>query len=178
MKIKQSRQIKLCGLIGALSFALGLLPSQGGTQTYMGAGQGWSTTYGFPSFNDRSVTLQQAQVMRNALQQGPSTVIYNTTDNRSNFVENVLSGSSSATVDFQIGDTIGTNTNSIGAMNTGQTSIDIRGDNNQVQATNAADSRGCIDGSVNTSTLQPLSGLGSVGQMDFGLSARAGDTDC
>ncbi|MCC6000826.1 MAG: hypothetical protein JJU19_08185 [Pararhodobacter sp.] len=167
----------------ALSFpfvlAVSVLPAM--SQNYMGAGQGWSTTYGFPTFNDRSVAVQQAQIMRNATQpQGPSTVVYNTTtnDNRSNFVENILGDSANSSVEFQIGDSIGTNTNSIGAMNTGETAITIRGNNNMVDATNSADSRGCIDGSVNTSTLQPLADVGSVGNMEFNQSARAAGTNC
>ncbi|MCC5984119.1 MAG: hypothetical protein JJU42_07125 [Rhodobacteraceae bacterium] len=171
------------GAVVALSIPIALavsaLPAM--AQNYMGAGEGWSTTYGFPTANDRNVAVQQAQVMRNATQQqGPSTVVYNNThnDNRSNFVENFQGETSTATIEFQIGDSIGTNTNSVGAMNTGETTITVRGDNNVVDATNAAESRGCIDGSVNSSTLKPLADVGSVGNMEFNQSARSSAPFC
>jgi hypothetical protein len=76
---------------------------------------------------------------------------YNNTvnDSRSNYQEVIGDTLSMDTIDFQLnGDRIGQNTNSIGAMNTGSTSIEVVGDNNAIDAINAADSRGCVDGSI------------------------------
>lgn len=128
-------------------------------QSTYGPGQSWSATWG-PSATNRSLRLQEAQAIRSAEQSsgGPSTVVYNTSsyDNRSNYQDlSGVSGSLGA-IDFQIGDEIGQNTNSVGAMNTGETTIEINGDGNLVDATNAAESDGCIDSSVVNETLSLL----------------------
>tara|TARA_R110002012_G_scaffold30766_4_gene92744 strand:+ start:810 stop:1136 length:327 start_codon:yes stop_codon:yes gene_type:complete len=56
------------------------------------------------------------------------------------------------TTDFQIGDDIGQNTNSVGSMNTGSTTIEVNGSGNDLNAVNSADNSGCVDGSALTST--------------------------
>ena len=126
-----------------------------GAQNYSSAGQNWSSGWGFGSPSDRSLALQQAQAIRAATAQpgGPSTVVtnYNNTvyDNRANSQEVIGDTLTMDTIDFQLnGDRIGQNTNSIGAMNTGSTTIEVTGDNNTLDAINAADSRGCVDGSI------------------------------
>jgi len=123
-------------------------------QNYTSTGQSWSSGWGFASPSDRSLSLQQAQAIRQArVQPGPSTVItnYNNTinDSRSNYQEVLGDTLTFDTIDFQLnGDRIGQNTNSIGAMNTGSTTIEVMGDNNRIDAINAADSQGCVDGSI------------------------------
>lgn len=118
------------------------------SQTVSSPGRDWSGGWGFSSPSDRSLRLQEAQAIYNAEnpQNGPGTVIYNNYDNRSNYVD--AGGGTIGPIDFHIGDEIGQNTNSVGAMNTGSTTIEVTGDGNIVDAINSADSVGCIDGSV------------------------------
>lgn len=127
-------------------------------QNVSGSGGNWSSGWGFQSASDRSVGLQAAQAVRAArTTPGPQTVV-NTTNNtttnsytNSNFVEySGAHGEDMSTV-IHVGDAIDQNTNSIGAMNTGQTDVNVSGDNNVIHATNAADSNGCVDGSISTS---------------------------
>ncbi len=146
------------------------LPAAVEAQSFSSPGQNWSASWGFNSASDRSVRLQEAQAIRTAEQgpSGPGTVVYNTTTNdyRSNYQDlSALSGTLGP-VDFHIGDEIGQNTNSVGAMNTGQTTIEVHGDGNMVDATNSADSAGCVDGSVANDTFSLTDNLT---QGDLGL---------
>jgi len=116
-------------------------------------GQNWSSGWGFRSANDRSVGYQRANTIRLAQQApGPSTVVNNVynNDNRSNYVD--VNSGGPVTTDFQIGDDIGQNTNSVGSMNTGSTTIEVNGSGNDLNAINSADNSGCVDGSALTST--------------------------
>lgn len=144
-------------------------------------GQNWSAGWGFQTANDRAVGLSRANAIMQA-EKGPTpttvmnTTNYNTTDNRSNYVDVTTAGDVST--DYQIGDDIGQNTNSVGSMNTGNTTIDINGDSNSIHAINSADNTGCVDGSALTNTMgMPLTsgslGLGgSTGSL--GLASMAG----
>ena len=99
-------------------------------------------------------------MIRNAENGADPTSVYNTyNDNRYNYIDTTNPGDGTVNADLHIGDEIGTNTNSVGAMNTGSTTIDLSGDNNTVIADNTADSTGCVDGSVNAATTNPLPGL-------------------
>lgn len=95
-------------------------------QNVNSAGASWNASWGFASSADRSLGLAQAQAIREARSGDPSTVVYNynTTDNR------------------QI------NTNTVGAMNTGSTTITVEGEGNTITAATTSDSQGCLDGSV------------------------------
>ncbi|RGP36924.1 hypothetical protein D1012_12285 [Pseudotabrizicola alkalilacus] len=112
--------------------------------------------------------------------QGPSSVIntnnYYNTDNRANYVEVISEGSVST--EYQIGDQIGQNTNSVGSMNTGTTTIDIQGNSNSIHAINSADNTGCVDGSALTNTMTSPVGAGSLGigasAASLGLGSMAG----
>lgn len=145
------RAINRLVALSALSLSLSL-PLQ--AQNFTSPGQSWSSGWGFSSPSDRSLALQQAQAIRAAkAQPGPSTIItnYNNTinDSRANYQEVIGDTLSMGAIDFQLnGDRIGQNTNSIGAMNTGSTTIEVVGDNNYLNAVNAADSKGCVDGSI------------------------------
>lgn len=146
--------VALCAGLSCTGFA-GAAFAQG----FSGGGQNWSAGWGFPSASDRSIALQQAQMIRTAEQGADQTATYNTYyDNRYNYIDS-NSGGGSVSADLHIGDEIGTNTNSVGAMNTGSTTIDLSGDNNTVIADNTADSTGCVDGSVNSGSGTPLPGL-------------------
>jgi hypothetical protein len=95
------------------------------------SGSSWNGSYGFLTSSDRAVGLSQAQAIRAARQANTaSTVIYQTTNNTT------------------------TNTNTVGAMNTGDTSVTVTGDGNTLTTTSAADSTGCLDGSVGWTTAE------------------------
>lgn len=128
-------------------------------QNFSSSGQSWSGSWGFPSATDRSIALQQAQVLRqveNPTQQ-PETVYNNYYDNRSNYVD-ATSQDGSITVDNHVGDEIGENTYAVGSLNTGNTTIAVEGDGNMIDSVNSADMQGCVDGSINSmpiSTTEP-----------------------
>ena len=139
------------------SFAAALLtlfaaPSSVQAQTYGSAGQSWSGNWGFGTASDRSIALQQAQIIKQA-EEGTdptSVVTYNTQyDNRYNYVE-ATSDSGAVTTDYQIGDDIGENTYAVGSLNTGSTTIEVSGDGNTVEAVNSAETEGCVDGSISS----------------------------
>jgi hypothetical protein len=159
----------------AAVFVLGAAPAA--AQNFSTSGQNWSGGWGFSGTAERTLSVQRAQAMH-AIENapaGPSTVItYNTwNDSRSNFVDNTGTDGQTLDLNFQVGDTIGQNTNTIGAMNTGQTTIDITGSGNSVSAVNGADSRGCLDGSVTNSTygLSPSTGAMAQGGIDISIAA-------
>lgn len=161
--------------VGAATVALGVAPLA--AQNFSTSGQNWSGGWGFSGTAERTLSVQRAQAMH-AIENasaGPSTVItYNTwNDNRSNFVDNTGSEGLKQNLDFQVGDTIGQNTNTIGAMNTGQTTIDINGSGNSVSAINGADSRGCLDGSVANTTYGLTSSTGAMAQGGIDISIAA-----
>lgn len=119
-------------------------------------GADWGASWGFRTANDTSVGLARANAIRSA-ELGPAKteITYNNhyaTDNRSNYVD--INTQGAVTSDFHIGDAIDQNTNAVGSMNTGNTTIDIEGSGNSIVAENSASNDGCIDGSVlNNSTM-------------------------
>lgn len=141
----------ICAPVWMLAAALAL-PVAGQAQNYGSSGESWSSTWGFASAADRTLMLQQAQAIRQATQaQGPSTVVtnYTTNDNRQNYQQIDGGTGGLGNIDFHMnGDRIGQNTNTVGSMNTGTTNVEITGTGNTVHATNAADSSGCLDGSI------------------------------
>jgi hypothetical protein len=132
-------------------------------QNVSSAGSNWSSSWGFASASDRSISLQRAQAIRTArIGTSPSTIVnttnYNSSDNRMNYIENITDQGGIHS-DLHVGDAIGSNTNSVGSMNTGSTTIEIDGTGNIVDANNFADNAGCVDGSINTASstsAQPL----------------------
>lgn len=161
------------------------LPQFASAQNISGPGASWSATWGFASSADRTLLLQQAEAIRNATEGAdPTTVVnnYNTNtttyDNRQNYQD--LSGATGTlgNIDFQLnGDRIGQNTNTVGSMNTGTTNVEITGSGNSVNATNAADSSGCLDGSISM-TEASLSSFNTSMPLDFSLAAAANAIDC
>lgn len=115
-------------------FAVVASSAQAGSVT--NPGSNWNGSYGFSSSSDHAVGLSQAQAIRAARQKNTaSTVVYQTTNNTT------------------------TNTNTVGAMNTGDTSVTVTGDGNSLATSSAADSTGCLDGSVDWTT----AGTGETG---------------
>ncbi|WP_322896299.1 MULTISPECIES: hypothetical protein [unclassified Yoonia] len=152
-------------------------------QNFTSSGNDWGAGWGFQSATDRSLGIQQAQAIRSAVTQpGPSTVVsnstYNSADNRSGYVDASGLGASYGQLDIHLnGDKIGQNTNAIGAMNTGTTNIDVNGNNNWVDATNAADSSGCIDGSV-ALTETPFASMETASGIDIAMDLSHQKTRC
>jgi len=144
-------------------------------------GASWSGTWNFGSVSDRSLGLQTAQAVRQA-QQAQIAPIYNTyntnnNDNRSNYQEFTNGDGTLSAGEFHIGDQIGQNTNSIGSMNTGTTTIDITGSNNAVNASNGADNSGCVDGSIGLNTLGAISPTSTSG-VDISIGALQPPSTC
>lgn len=172
--------------LSALTF-VGLIWLAGSTvasaQSFTSSGQNWSGGWGFPSVSDRSLAIQQAQAIRQAqITAGPSTVVtnYNETryDNRSSYQE--VSGQvlELGTIDFQLsGDRIGQNTNSIGSMNTGTTNIDVNGSGNEIVASNLAENKGCVDGSIQQETTA-LESMESPSGIDISVQANGREMKC
>jgi hypothetical protein len=154
-------------------------------QNYGSTGQSFSSFWGFASSGDRTLLLQQAQAIRAANQpppSGPTTVVNNytttttTTDNRQNY-QDVGTGTV-GNVDFQLnGDRIGQNTNTVGAMNTGTTNVDITGSGNTVDANNSADSSGCLDGSI-SSSVNEITPSATLQPLDFSLTEAVNSLNC
>ena len=120
-------------------------------QSFTGAGSSWSSGWSFSSATDRSIALQQAQIIKQAEEPvNPTTVVNTYYDNRSNYVE-ATSENGDVTTDYQIGDEIGENTYAVGSLNTGNTTITVDGNDNSIDAINSAETNGCVDGSIASS---------------------------
>lgn len=164
----------------SLAFLLSLLsPNPLFAQNYGSSGQSWTSTWGFSSVAERSLSLQTAQAIRAARQTpvDPIYNTYNTYDNRTNYQE--YNGGNGAVMggDFQVGDQIGQNTNSIGSMNTGTTNIDIAGNGNAVTATNGADNTGCVDGSIGMNSFEAMTPTSTMG-IDITIGALQPANTC
>lgn len=114
----------------------------------------WHGSWGFSSPTQQSLDMSRARLIeeRRAGGLGPSNSFV-TYDNRSNYIDQSGTFSGSVEATNRVGDEIGRNTNVVGAMNTGETRIDVVGDGNKIDAINAADSSGCLDGSINEGAL-------------------------
>lgn len=115
---------------------LSCLGTGAAAQNMNGPGANWNSSWGFASTTERSLGLSQAQTQRAARQPTPGSVTYETVYNNT------------------------TNTNTVGAMNTGDTTVTVTGEGNTLNTTSAADSAGCLDGSVGWTT----AGSGDTGQ--------------
>jgi hypothetical protein len=151
---------------GPLSAALvlavaNLLALPAMAQNFASSGTSWSGSWGFATSVERSVNLQTAQAVRAARTTGPQSVVTSITDNRTNYVDYTAAPGSGFVSDFRVGND---STNTVGAMNTGDTRVTITGDGNIVTASNGADSVGCQDGSILSSVLGTSSPL--VAQAD------------
>lgn len=152
-------------------------------QSFSSSGQNWSGSWGFPSASDRSLAIQQAQAIRQAkIVPGPSSIVtsYNETfnDNRSNYQEVTGETLGLGTIDFQLsGDRIGQNTNSIGSMNTGTTNIDVNGSGNEIVASNLAENKGCVDGSIQQETTA-FDSMASPSGIDISVHSTGRDMKC
>jgi hypothetical protein len=121
----------------------------------------WNGSWGFSSPSAQQFRMLQADIIEKkeagyyeALGQNLFNVTNNNTvihDNRQGSFDEITAGDGSQIdISTHVGDEIGQNTNVIGAINNSQTNIEIEGSNNKVTAINAADNKGCQDGSINT----------------------------
>lgn len=154
-----------------VALAATVMAAPGLAQSVSGFGQSWNGFYGFSSPSDRSVSLQRAEAIRQA-EQGALAPVYNTyNDNRSNYIETNTSGGN-VSGDSQIGNQIGEQTYSVGALNTGSTTITVDGSGNTITADNTASSNGCVDGSIIHST--STNGVSGESALNAGTSALDG----
>lgn len=128
------------------------------------SGANWNSNWGFRSANDVSIGISRANAIRQA-ELGPSKTVITTTnyyetDNRSNYVDITAQGDVAS--DYHIGDVIDQNTNAVGSMNTGSTTIEINGSQNSVIAENTSTNDGCVDGSILNSTLSAAEAMEQV----------------
>lgn len=141
-------------VVAVAMVALSAVPAL--AQNFTSTGQSWSGSWGFSSATDRSIALQQAQVLRQ-VERGtadPQTTYNNYYDNRSNYVEATSLGGA-ITTDLHVGDEIGENTYAVGSLNTGNTTISVDGNGNFIDSVNSADTQGCVDGSIRSLTTLP-----------------------
>ena len=125
-------------------------------QNFGHSGTSWSSGWGFSTASDRSVKLQTAQAVKSARYSGPSSVVNQITDNRTNYIEYDAAAGSEFVSDFHVGNE---STNTIGAMNTGDMAVTVDGEGNTVDVSSAADSVGCQNGSILSSVLGTASPL-------------------
>lgn len=130
--------------------ALTSLVAPSDAQNATNSGTNWNSSWGFATTSERSLGLSQAQTQRAARQAPtPGSVTYETVYNNT------------------------TNTNTVGAMNTGDTTVTVTGDGNTLTTTSAADSKGCLDGSVGWTTAD----TGATGQTQtYSLAVTDGGT--
>ena len=164
-----SKLLPFCGrhtVVHAIFSVLLLIASPVAAQNMATSTRDWHGAWGFQSISSESLALTRAKLIEEqnsgALAPSSSFITY---DNRSNYLE--INGDVDGPVDAvnRIGDDIGRNTNVVGAMNTGSNTIEVTGSGNVIEAVNAADSAGCLNGSINE---------GSASEAPAGSSALAG----
>lgn len=130
--------------------ALVCLAAPSDAQNVDSSGSNWNGSWGFASTAERSLGLSQAQTQRAARQAPtPGSVSYQTVYNNN------------------------TNTNTVGSMNTGDTTVTVTGDGNSLNTTSSADSDGCLDGSVSWTTAE----TGTTGSsQDYYVAVTDGGT--
>mgnify|MGYP007022321608 CR=1 FL=1 len=165
-----------------------LLPTVSIGQGYSSSGSNWSGGWGFQSSTSNSVMVQRAQAIWNMENyqkpQAAQTTVntdtqyFVTNDNRSAYQEFITGEGDLGDVDINFnGDEIGQNTNSIGAMNTGETNIEVNGSDNSITALNEADSDGCVDGHIDLAEAV-VSNIESVDPISASISLPSHSTDC
>lgn len=179
-------KLGLCIAAAALLFA-----SQASAQNTVNPSANWNSSYGFSTAQETTVRILQADTIKKAEEGyydsfGPAQVtMYNSYDYRQGHIEITAGEGARIDVENHTGDTIGQNTNVIGAINQSTTTIDIGGSNNSVTAISGAESTGCQDGSVNIATVTSSgqesnagSGSSSASGSAGGVQFSSGSTSC
>lgn len=168
-------KLGLCIAVGVL-----LLASQASAQNTVNPSANWNSSWGFSTPQEVTVRLLQADTIKKAEEGyydsfGPAQVtMTNNYDQRQGYVE--VNAGAGATIDAQnhVGDSIGQNTNVIGAINQSTTRIDIGGNNNSVTAISGAESTGCQDGSISIATVSSNGQEANAGSGSSSASGSAG----
>lgn len=141
-----------CFLFVILTFlAFSSVPAA--AQNMSGSGFNWNGSWGFATTSERSLGLSQAQAQLAARNPTPGSITYETVYNNT------------------------TNTNTVGAMNTGSTTVTVTGDGNVLTTTSAADSTGCLDGSVGFTTGE-TGAVGPTQQYSFVVTDAGTTSNC
>lgn len=123
-------------------------------QAQTSGGSDWSSSYMFPSANDRvarTSMIDQVAKAENGYYATVGTTTYNTYNTYDNSVGSVnVNAEAGATVDASIrtAEGSGTNTYVVGAINTSNNNIQISGSDNLVDISNSASNTGCQDGTI------------------------------
>jgi hypothetical protein len=144
------------------------------------AGNDWSNSWSSTSSTDRVVKLQQADIIRKGESgyyknlgkniTNNTNTVYNQNDTRQGTFNDVNNeGDGDVSIVSRHGDDIGQNTNVIGAVNNSSNTISIDGKGNTINASNAATSTGCQDGTISIATIDSISGA---------PSSSSGSADC
>lgn len=156
------------------------------------AANSWSSSYAHPSPTERNVRLnyavEQEKLKRGFYAPARTTVnnyVTNNNDNSSDHsVSNNVTAAEGAAVDLEnrTAEDTGTSSTVIGALNESTTSITTRGTGNTIDVGNAADSNGCIDGSITSSATRPVGGFdissGHAGSGTGSSSVSVSRGDC
>lgn len=147
-------------------------------QSHLSAGAGWTSSYGFPSPNERAVRLQRMQ-RQEELSNGfydspPSNDVTHNYNYDHSVGDTVISAAEGAyvTTETRTSEGSGTNTYTVGAVNTSNNNITIDGDENLLDIVSQADSVGCQDGSITMSMNQLMDAV-DISAGASGASASA-----
>lgn len=135
------------------ALVLTLIPAVAVSQSTSNSGATWTSSYAFPSPAERTTRLQTMDMQRK-LQTGyydPSA--YSNTVN--NYYDHSVGDTTITTaegahvqIDNRTGPNSGTNTNTVGAINTTTSTISVDGKGNVIDIAATSTNTGCHDGSV------------------------------
>ncbi|PQO22722.1 hypothetical protein C2I36_11420 [Rhodobacteraceae bacterium WD3A24] len=148
-----------------LGICLGLSSGVVSAQSFVSAGASWTGSYALPSPNERSVRLQYMTTQRqleNGFYDAPPSTSYTTNNNYDHSVtfENISTAEGAhASFDARTSEGSGTNSYTVGAVNSSTNTITIDGDGNQLDIAAGAESTGCQNGAITTSNNQIVGGF-------------------
>lgn len=146
-----------------ITLATGLLilalSGAAGAQTNTSAAVGWSGSYSFPSPGERQIRLQQAEAQYRADRGGygaASTTVNNYYTYDHSVGDVTLSAAEGAYINLEnrTGDDSGTNSYTVGSINTSNNQVTVTGNDNTVDLVNSSTSTGCQNGAITTSLNQ------------------------
>ena len=143
------------------------------------ASSSWHSSYSNPNVVERNSRFSQA-LEREKLNSGyykpAETNVTNNVTTTTNYDHSVgdvsLDAAAGASIDFQprTGEDSGTNSYTVGSVNTTTNDISVRGDGNTLDTTSFADNTGCQDGSISTGAGSTVGGM----NISSATSAAAG----
>lgn len=145
----------------------------------------WNNTYSFPTPAERQIRLQFAEAQKRADSgaYGPAhttTIVNNYNTNDHSVGEIMISAAEGAYVHVEprTGPDSGTNTYTVGSVNTSQNEVIVTGDGNVIDLVNSSTSTGCQDGSITSSLNQIFDtfDISSSGASGSGSAAAGSST--